>query len=284
MTPYRTRLAVLGIAVAVSLGLGAGLGDTARAQGSDVARGITKPKDIVQLGPLTDGTVKQILVKEGDQVAQGQVLLQLDDEIPAARIALARAAAEATGDLHQAQAQYAEVQELAARTAAAGRSGGVMDWEMRQAASHAAVARAALDAAVERQKLEQRKLDLELAQANTYAVRAPFAGTVFRIDTAQGALLTRADHPITLADLSVLEATVYVPAANFADLTPGRRYPIRVLAPVDRTAQATLRFVDMLMDAASGRFRCVFALDNPDRSIPAGAEVEVTLRAMTATR
>jgi multidrug efflux pump subunit AcrA (membrane-fusion protein) len=115
-------------------------------------------------------------------------------------------------------------------------------------------------------------------------VRAPFNATVFRIDTTQGALLTRADHPITLADLAVLEATVYAPAANFSDLVTGRSYPVRVLAPLNRTTTARLRFVDMLMDAASGRFRCVFTLDNPDGTIPAGAEVEVTLNAVTATR
>lgn len=283
MTNRLPRRAALGLSTGLVLSI-AGAPGHPRAETSRVVRGITKPKNLVQLGPQTDGVVKQVLVVEGDVVEATQILLQLNDDIASARIALARQAAESQGDLHQAQAQFAEAQALASRTSAAGRNGGVMEWEMRQAAAHAAIARAALEGAVERQKLEQRKLDLELAQAATYAVRAPFRATVFKIETTQGALLTRADHPITLADLSVLEATVFVPASAFADLATGRAYPVRVLAPADHTTTAILRFVDMLMDAASGRFRCVFTLDNPDGTIPAGAEVEVTLNALTATR
>jgi multidrug efflux pump subunit AcrA (membrane-fusion protein) len=152
-----------------------------------------------------------------------------------------------------------------------------MEWEQRQANARVALTRAAVESAEDRRRLEQRRLELELAQAETYLVRAPFAGVVWKLETTRGALIARGDRPITLADLSLLEAVIFVPPAAFAALHPGATYPLRVLLPAPVERRARLRHVDMLMDAASGRFRCVFTLDNPDGAIPAGIEVELSL-------
>jgi multidrug efflux system membrane fusion protein len=247
------------------------------AAAADAVRGVTRPRDIAQLGPLSEGPVREVPVAEGDRVRAGQVLLRLDDQVQEARIALARTAAEAEGELRQAQAQAAEAGAHAARTAAAARAGGAMEWELRQANARVAVARATVEAAEDRRRLERRRLEMEQAQAETYLVRAPFDGVVWKLETNRGALLARGDRPVTVADLAVLEAVIFVPAEEFAALRPGARYPVRVLLPQAIARTAKLRHVDMLMDSASGRFRCVFTLENADAAIPAGVEVEVTL-------
>lgn len=257
-------------------------GASAQALRAETVRGVTRPRDSAQIGPLAEGQVLEILVAEGDRVAQGQVLLRLDDHVQQARIALARAAAAAEGELRQAQAQAVEATAQAARTATAARSGGAMEWEQRQANARVAMTRAAVETAEDRRRLEQRRLELELAQAETFLLRAPFAGVIWKLDTVRGALLARGEKPVTIADLAVLEAVLFVPASAFPALQVGAHYPARVLLPGEVPQRALLRHVDLLMDSASGRFRCVFTLDNAEAGLPAGAELEVTLSALPA--
>jgi len=257
----------------------AAAGAAAQPAASATIRGTTRPRQLATLGPQADGVVREITVEEGSRVTAGQVLLRLAEDVQAARVALARQAALAEGELRQAEAQAAEAAAQAARMTAAQARGGAMAWEVRQAAARQAVAEAALEAARERRMLEQRRLELELAQAELLLVRAPFDGQVVRLDISVGAPLARSDRPITVADLTVLEATLYVPAAYHAQLRTGAAHRLRLSAPADREVAATLRFVDPMMDTASGRFRAVFTIANPDGAIPAGVEAELTLPA-----
>ncbi len=248
----------------------------AAAQGA-LVRGPVRPRQLAQLGALSDGIVQRILVVEGERVTRGQPLLQLDDEVQRARVAMARQAAEAEGDLRQAQAAAAEAAAHAGRVGAAAQRGGAMAWESQAAAARAATARAAVDAAEDRRRLERRRLELAQAEAELLVIRAPFDGRVFRVETTVGSPLARADRPITVADLRELEAVLYVPAAGIARLSEGARAPLRLGAPVGRAVMSQLRHIDRLMDAASGRFRCIFAIANPDEAIPAGVEAELDL-------
>lgn len=252
----------------------------APALGQEAIRGVTRARDIALLGPLIDGTVREILVAEGDRVQRGQPVLRLDDTVQSNRIAQARTAAQAEGDVLQAEAQAAEAQAQAGRVSSAVGRGGAMEWELRQANARLAVARAAVQVAQDRRRLDRRRLEVEEALAEQYLIRAPFDGRVFKMDTGIGAPLTRSDRPITIADLSTLEATLYMPAGAFSHLRIGRRYALRLLAPVEREVSATLRFLDLLMDAASGRFRTVFVIDNKDEAIPAGVEAMITQAAL----
>jgi len=47
--------------------------------------------------------------------------------------------------------------------------------------------------------------------------------------------------------------------------------------PFGAAIAARLRHMDPVMDAASGRFRTVFTIDNPDRTLPAGLEATLDL-------
>lgn len=256
----------------------------AHAQEDAVVRGPTRPQRLATLGPQADGVVREVLVAEGAQVREGDVLLRLDDEVQAARIGLARAAAEAEGELRQAQVQHQEAQAVHARTQQAAGRGAATEWEVRQARARLEVTRAAAEGAEERRRIEQRRLDLELAQQAQLVIRAPFDGVVTRIDTVAGATLTRADRPLTVADLSVLEAVLYVPAQAWTALRPGQDHPLMLSEPVGRTVEARLRHMDPVMDAASGRFRAVFTIANPDGAIPAGLEAGLDLRSVAPWR
>jgi RND family efflux transporter MFP subunit len=250
------------------------------AQEEAAVRGPTRPQRLAALGPQSDGVVREVAVAEGERVRAGDVLLRLQDEVLSARIGLARAAAEAEGELRQAQVQHAEAAAVLARTQQAAGRGGATEWEVRQARARLDVSRAAADGAEERRRIEQRRLELELAAQDQLMIRAPFDGMVTRLETVAGATLTRADRPVTVADLSVLEAVLFMPAWTWPRLRLGAAYPLRLSEPVEAVVEGRLRHVDPVMDAASGRFRAVFTIANADGALPAGLEAELDLRGL----
>ncbi len=247
------------------------------AETDHIARGPTRPAQVANLGPLQEGVVRTVHVAEGDRVRRGDVLLRLLDDVQEARIGLMRAAAAAEGELRQAEVQAQEAEAVLSRTQAAAARSAATEWEVRQAHARREAARAAVQAATDRRRIEQQKLELELATLDTLAIRAPFDGTVTRVDTTTGATLARTDRPLTVADLSSLEAVLYLPAEAWPLLRVGESYRLLLSAPVGKAIGGRLRHVDPVLDAASGRFRVIFVIDNARFELPAGTEAALDL-------
>jgi RND family efflux transporter MFP subunit len=240
-------------------------------------RGPLRPVRLAALGVQSEGIVNALKATEGSIVAAGSIILELNDDVAQARIGLARVAATAEGDLRQARLHHQEAQEVLARTQQASTRGAATEWEVRQARVRVEITRAVVDSADERREVEKQRLNLELAQANQSLIRAPFSGMVTRIDTVVGAFVTRGDRPVTVADLSALEAVLFLPAELWFRLRVGNSYPLLVSEPISRRVQGLLRHMDPVMDAASGRFRAVFTIENRDLQIPAGLDVGLNL-------
>lgn len=245
------------------------------AQDADVeriARGPTRPAQIATLGALQDGVVREVKVAEGDRVRRGDLLLQLNDDVQEARIGLTRAAAASEGELRQAEVQAQEAETVLARTQAAAARNAATEWEIRHARARLDSARAAVQAATDRRKVEQQRLELEIASRETLVIRAPFDGTVTRLDTINGATLSRSDRPLVVSDLSSIEAVLYLPGHLWPRLKIGNVYPLSLSAPVSERRDARLRYIEPVLDAASGRFRAIFVIENRDLALPAGVE------------
>jgi RND family efflux transporter MFP subunit len=257
--------------------VGAFLSSSAFAYEESIIRGPLRPVRLVALGPQNEGIVNILRVAEGSIVTAGSVILELNDDIAQARVGLARVAANAEGDLRQARLHHQEALEILARTQQASTRGAATEWEVRQARVRVEVTKAVVDSAQERRMIENQRLNLELAQASQSLIRAPFDGMVTRVDTVVGAFVTRGDRPVTVADLTVLEAVLFLPAELWFRLRVGSSYPLSISEPIGRKAEGILRHMDPVMDAASGRFRAVFTVNNADLQIPAGLDVGLDL-------
>lgn len=256
---------------------GAMLSSAALAYEESIIRGPLRPVRLVALGPQNEGIVNVLRVAEGSMVSAGSVILELNDDVALARVGLARAAANAEGDLRQARLHHQEAQEVLTRTQQASTRGAATDWEVRQARVRVEITRAVVESAEERRAVENQRLNLELAQASQSLIRAPFDGMVTRVDAVVGTFVTRGDRPVTVADLTVLEAVLFLPAELWFRLRVGNSYTLSVSEPIGRKAEGLLRHMDPVMDAASGRFRAVFTIKNPDMQIPAGLDVGLNL-------
>jgi RND family efflux transporter MFP subunit len=168
----------------------------------------------VSIIPQVSGYVKRILVKPGQQVKVGDVLVELDSR--------AERAALESADAQVRAAQTAE--ELARRTAERTRSlsreGLVTGQELDRAEAEASAAQAQQRAAAAR-AAEQR------VGVGFHVVRAPFAGTMGDVVARIGDFVTSSAPLTSITQGSTLELAIRIPPQRARLVSPGT--PVEVL-------------------------------------------------------
>jgi RND family efflux transporter MFP subunit len=125
------------------------------------------------------GKISEVMIEEGQRVAEGDVLARLDDTEARAQLALARAQLAAArsqlGELHaqlaQAERDYVRQQELSRRQL-------VSEQSLDAALAQRDMVRARLGAATEQVSVAQESLRVAQVQLDNTVIRAPFGGVI----------------------------------------------------------------------------------------------------------
>jgi RND family efflux transporter MFP subunit len=144
------------------------------------------------------GLVKQVMVREGDRVKEGQLLLELDDRLARAQLGEAQATRESV----QAEKAYADR-----------RVDDMQRLERQKAASRGEAARQEADARVldARTDAAGASLRAQARRIERHRITAPFDGVVSRRHIDQGAWLHAGEPAIELVTDSRVEVLVRVP-------------------------------------------------------------------------
>lgn len=260
-------------------------------------------------------TVKRLLVKEGDHVRQGQLLLQLDDAD------LQSLAARAQAQMKSAQAGQAEVntggthEELLTRDAqlikdrnardAAQRSldalrrlqqqGAASAGEVKQAED--ALQRAQADVTLQEQEQKDRYSQPEMAKVQALgleaqaayeaaegaltksSVRAPFDGVVYALPVKQGAYVQTGDMLLQEGDLSQMLVRTFVDEPDIGRLATGEKIEVTWDALPGRIWNGAVSTVPSTVKLRGtrnvGEVTCT--LDNHDRHLLPNVNVGVTI-------
>lgn len=167
-----------------------------------------KSRRSATIQPQVDGNLTRILVKSGDMVKAGQLLMTIDPLKQQATVAQQR------GSEYQAKAasDYAKIQEN--RQKQLFEAGVISRDAYDQAIQSLGNTGGAYNAAQQATRTQQEQLAY-------YQIRAPFAGIVGDIPVHQGdyvsptTLLTTVDEPTSL------EAYIYIPSERSADIHTG---------------------------------------------------------------
>ncbi|HWL83350.1 MAG TPA: efflux RND transporter periplasmic adaptor subunit [Roseomonas sp.] len=192
----------------------------AAVQARDLARPVIGDGSVVPWQELVIGAeagglrVQAVPVEEGDSVREGQLLVALDEALPAALVAQTEAAvAEAEAALGIAQADLRRASQLS-------RSENVAQQvlEQRQAAARQAEAR-----------LSATRAQLQEAQARLAQTRilAPAGGTVLRRAVLPGAVVQPGQELVRLLRDGRLELDARVPELDLAAVRPGQAVRVR---------------------------------------------------------
>ncbi|WP_043431386.1 efflux RND transporter periplasmic adaptor subunit [Cystobacter fuscus] len=169
----------------------------------------------ITLYPQVAGYVQRIAVKPGEQVKQGQLLLEVDPRLGRAGVQSAQAQRSSA----QAQRQFA--QSTRQRAEQLLREGLMSRQDYEQAVSQAAAAEA--NARNAEAQLSQQEVSLGF-----YRVTAPFEGVVGNIPVKVGDYVTPQVALTNVDQSRALELSVFIPAERAADVEVGRT-PLEVL-------------------------------------------------------
>jgi len=260
-------------------------------------------------------TVKKLLVREGDHVKQGQLLVQLNDAKARSQVAQAKAqilAADADFSGIQSGGNREEVltldsQIVKARAACdtAQRNldalrrlqeqNAASPGEVRNAEDQLKRANADLDLLLQKQKnrysqpeitrVEAQKLEAQaayiaaedvLSQLN---IRAPFDGVVYSLPVLQGAYLNPGDLVLQEADLSKVRVRAFVDEPDVGRLAPGERIEVTWDAMPERTWKGIVSVIPAVIKLHGtrnvGETTCV--VDNNDFKLLPNINVGVTV-------
>ena len=234
------------------------------------ATGTVEPIQTVAVLPQVQGVVTRVRFREGDEVASGQVLLELDPRPYAA--AVQQAEASLAKDLVQAQNAVQEADRYGAlvETAAVSRE----DYQAKRSSADALVAAVRADSAA----LAVARLNLEYA-----TIRAPIAGRTGGLMVREGNLVrvTAGAPLVTINQLRPILVRFAVPAAQLPSLLHPTKDPRRVLARADRDSvtvlDGDLAFIDNHVDSATGTVLLKGRFANRTESLWPGEFVQVTL-------
>lgn len=203
----------------------------------------------VQITPEIAGHVNTVLFKDGEQVNQGAVLVQLDDAVYKAKYESAKAR------LHYSENNFR-------RMALLGKKGIVAQQAIDQAESD----------------LKERKADMQENEVilNKMKLIAPFSGMVGRSQINPGDYVTVGQPIVMLTDTKHLRIEYTIPEKYLPHIKVGQSVQVTAAAYPDKTFTGNLTFISPTVNAENRSIAVYADINNDDGLLAAGMFVEAS--------
>lgn len=205
--------------------------------------GSIEPWTNLHLTARVNGTITEMLVQEGDEVKEGDVIARI--EANDYRIALQRA--KATYSL--AKAEYDRDKAVFAK--------GVIP----------ASAMDARETAMLTAKADFENAELQLSRCD---ITAPIAGVIRRLDAKVGLYLATADPIGEMLKIDMVKAVIGIPESDIPAVRRLDSVDVTIQALDDRVITGRKHFLSSSPETAARLYRMELELDNQDRAILPG--------------
>lgn len=242
--------------------------------------GTVQAVDLLSISPQASGLqIRQLLVREGDSVAAGQVLALLDDatlqaDLRQAQAQLSVSQAQVTqreASLSQAQANLAEAQQNLARLSTLADQGAISQQELTRQQTQATtaqqsvgLARAEIESAQAGVRSQQAVIDRLQTQLGQTSVRSPAAGMVAERRANVGDVASPGNPIVTLIQNNQLKLVAEVPQTQLDRIAVGATVAISSTADSRLRLQGTVQSIDPLVDVASRAAQVNISLPGSD--------------------
>ncbi len=211
--------------------------------------GSLRSRQGVMLRPEVSGRVTQINFKDGERVRKGQLLVQLDDQLPLAQVKQSRA------ELSIAQANHKRNQELLAQNFISQRT---------------------VDESAANLEVAQAKLALAEATAARLKIVAPFDGIAGIRSINVGDYLKDGTDMVNVEDIDTLYVDYRLPERLQTRVSTGQRATLELDALPGRRFDARVVAVDPLIDANGRSIGVRASIDNRRLELRPGMFARVT--------
>jgi RND family efflux transporter MFP subunit len=215
-----------------------------------VALGTAKAAHSVVLYPEVSGIVADIMFKPGQEVAEGAVLLRLDDD-------------EQQVVADRARIEYARARATFERS--------------RSLADSKTISSVALEDAEMAAQIAENQVRIAEIAVNRRLVTAPFAGVVGLTDLSIGDLVSNSTPIATIEDLSTIRIGFEVPERWSARVVEGQEISASALAISGSHFAGKIVGIDNHVDETTRTLKLEAELTNRDKVLKTGMAVTVTL-------
>jgi membrane fusion protein (multidrug efflux system) len=213
------------------------------------AVGSLRSRQGVVLRPEVSGRIAQLNFRDGERVRKGQLLVQFDDQLPAAQLKQSQA------ELSIAQANHKRNQELVAQNFISQRS-------VEESAASLEVA--------------QAKLALAQATLARLKVLAPFDGIAGIRLVSQGDYLKDGADIVNIEDMDAVYVDFRLPERFQAKVRKGQQAMVDLDALPGRKFAAVIQAIDPLLDANGRSVGVRACIDNRQLQLRPGMFARVT--------
>lgn len=214
------------------------------------AVGSLRSDESVVLRPEVVGRIQAIEFKEGQPVARGQVLIRLDDSVPRAELAQARA------NLTLAQSHYRRAVELQGK---------------------GFVSQQARDESASTLKVQEAAVALAQARLDKMTISAPFAGIVGLRSVSVGDYVNQGQDLAPLEAIDPLKVDFRVPEMYLSKVGVGQQLTLRLDALPGQERQGLVYAVSPLVDAGGRSILLRATVANKDALLRPGMFARVQL-------
>lgn len=214
------------------------------------AVGTLRANEAVIVSPEIAGRIHRIGFEEGEEVAAGDVLVELDATILRAELAKTKS------DLTLAGANHQRALALARRGAGTLR---------------------AKDEAIAAHQAAEANIALAQARLEKAIITAPLSGIVGLRAVSAGAYVTPGDRLVELANIDPIKIDFRVPELVLSSLRAGQAIHVTVDAIPGRTFEGKIYAIDPIVDANGRAVRLRARVANPDRTLFPGLFARVQI-------
>jgi membrane fusion protein, multidrug efflux system len=207
------------------------------------AVGTLRPNEAVVVSPEIAGRIARLPFSEGERVAAGAALVELDADILRAEL-----------DKAQSDLTLAEANQKRAMTLASQRIGTLRARDEAIAAYQAALANVALAKA-------------RLAKTT---IAAPFSGMIGVRSVSVGAFVSPGDRIVELAEIDPIKIDFRVPELVLQNLRAGQSIRVTVDALPGQTVNGEVYVIDPIVDANGRAVRLRARIPNPEGKLSPG--------------
>jgi membrane fusion protein, multidrug efflux system len=223
--------------------------ETVRFTDDAQAVGSLRSRQSVVLKPEVSGRVTQLNFRDGEKVRRGQLLVQLDDQLPLAQLQQARA------ELSIAQANHKRNQELVAQNFISKRS---------------------VDESAANLEVAQAKLALARATADRLRILAPFDGIAGIRNVNVGDYLKDGAEIVNIEDLEAILVDFRLPERFQTKAQRGQTALVELDALPGRKYTAVIQAIDPLVDANGRSIGLRGCIDNRKLELRPGMFARIT--------